>query len=99
MFIKQALKVLAIALFLFWCNVHCALCKLANHWTTVFTVIAWGQEFEFQADLAQRYKRFATASTSTQVGVLPWRYDVEMGTVKGNNRISRTIVILYSRFC
>jgi len=24
--------------------------------------------------------RFATASTSTQVAVLPWRYDAEMGT-------------------
>jgi len=24
--------------------------------------------------------RFATASTSTQVAVLPWRYDTEMGT-------------------
>jgi len=32
------------------------------------------------------------------VAVLPWRYDVEMGTIKGNNRISRTIDILYSRF-
>jgi len=28
----------------------------------------------------QRYKQFATASTSTQVHVLPWRYDAEMGT-------------------
>jgi len=28
----------------------------------------------------QRCKRFATASTFTQVAVLPWRYDVEMGT-------------------
>jgi len=25
-------------------------------------------------------KRFVTASTSTQVAVLPWRYDGEMGT-------------------
>jgi len=49
-------------------------------------------------NLAQRCKRFTTASASTQVAVLPWRYDVDMGTVKGNNRISRTIVILYSRF-
>jgi len=48
-----------------------------------------------QSNLAQRCKRFATASTSTQVAVLSWRYDVEMGTVKGNNRISRTIVIQY----
>jgi len=28
----------------------------------------------------QRCKQFATASTSTQVAVLPWRYDSEMGT-------------------
>jgi len=31
-------------------------------------------------NLTQRYKRFATASTSTQVAVLPWRYDAEMST-------------------
>jgi len=29
----------------------------------------------------QRYKRFATASTSTKVAMLPWRYDAELGTV------------------
>jgi len=28
-----------------------------------------------QPNLKQRCKRFATASTSTQVAVLPWRYD------------------------
>jgi len=28
----------------------------------------------------QRCKRFATDSTSTQVAVLPWRFDAEMGT-------------------
>jgi len=28
---------------------------------------------------AYQGKRFATASTSTQVAVLPWRYDAEMG--------------------
>jgi len=33
-----------------------------------------------QPNLAQRYKRFATASTSTQAAELPWRYDTEMGT-------------------
>jgi len=26
------------------------------------------------------FKRFATPLTSTQVAVLPWRYDAEMGT-------------------
>jgi len=31
-------------------------------------------------NLAQRCKRFATASSSTQVAVLTWRYDTEMGT-------------------
>jgi len=31
-------------------------------------------------NLTQRCKRFATALTSTQVAVLPWRYDAEMGT-------------------
>jgi len=31
-------------------------------------------------NLTQRCKRFATASTSTQVAVLPWRYDAEMDT-------------------
>jgi len=30
--------------------------------------------------LTQRCQRFATASTSTQKAVLPWRYDAEMGT-------------------
>jgi len=31
-------------------------------------------------NLTQRSKRFATASTFTQVAMLPWRYDAEMGT-------------------
>jgi len=31
-------------------------------------------------NLAQRCKRFPTASTSTQVAVLPWRYDAEICT-------------------
>jgi len=35
-------------------------------------------EFKSQAGLS--CKRFATASTSIQVAVLPWRYDAEMGT-------------------
>jgi len=30
-------------------------------------------------NLTQRYKRFSTASTSTQVAVLPWHYDTEIG--------------------
>jgi len=30
-------------------------------------------------NLTQHCKRFAIASTSTQVAVLPWRYDAEMG--------------------
>jgi len=32
-------------------------------------------------NLTQRCKWFATASTSTQVAVLPWRYDAELGIV------------------
>jgi len=32
-------------------------------------------------NLTQRCKRFVTVSTFTQVAVLPWRYDAEMGTV------------------
>jgi len=32
-------------------------------------------------NLSQRCKWFATASTSMQVAVVPWRYDAEMGTV------------------
>jgi len=32
-------------------------------------------------NLTQRCKRSATASKSTQVAVLPWRYDAKMGTV------------------
>jgi len=51
-----------------------------------------------RSNLALSCQRFATASTTTQAAVLSWRYDVEMGTVKGNNKISCTIVILYSRF-
>jgi len=31
-------------------------------------------------NLTQRCKPFATVSTSTQMAVLPWRYDAEMGT-------------------
>jgi len=31
-------------------------------------------------NLTQRCVQFATASTSTQIALLPWRYDVEMGT-------------------
>jgi len=36
--------------------------------------------FKDRPNLTQRCKRFATASTSTQVAVLPWRYDADMGT-------------------
>jgi len=31
-------------------------------------------------NLTQRYKQFTTASTATQVAVLPWCYDAEMAT-------------------
>jgi len=43
---------------------------------------AGGREFVSQSrpNITQRCKRFSTASTSTQVAVLPWRYDAEMGT-------------------
>jgi len=34
---------------------------------------------EGRPNLTQRCKRFVTASTSTQVAVLPWCYDAEMG--------------------
>jgi len=43
----------------------------------------WEVESSFpngRPNFKQRCKRFATASTSTQVVVLPWRYDAEMGT-------------------
>jgi len=33
-----------------------------------------------RSNLTQPCKQFVTASTSTQVAVLPWRYDAEMGT-------------------
>jgi len=33
-------------------------------------------------NLTQRCKRFATASTCTQVTVLPWRYEAELDTAK-----------------
>jgi len=32
-----------------------------------------------RSNVIHRCKQFATASTSTQVTVLPWRYDAEMG--------------------
>jgi len=43
---------------------------------------ASGPEFKIPSwpDLTQHYKRFATASISTQVVVMPWRYDAEMST-------------------
>jgi len=43
---------------------------------------AGSREFESQrpVNLTQRCKRFATASTTTQVAVLPCRYIAEMGT-------------------
>jgi len=34
----------------------------------------------FLWDITQRCNRFAAASKSTQVAVLPWRYDAKMGT-------------------
>jgi len=39
-----------------------------------------GVQIPDRPNLTQSCKRFATASTSTQVAVLPRRYDVEMGT-------------------
>jgi len=36
-------------------------------------------------NLTQRCKRFAIASTSTQVAVLPWRYDAEMVTANSSH--------------
>jgi len=38
-------------------------------------------DLSMQSILLIIFKRFATASTSTQAAVLPWRYDAEMGTV------------------
>jgi len=42
-----------------------------------------GVQIPDRSNLTQRlrsYKRLATSSTSTQVALLPWRYDAEMGT-------------------
>jgi len=52
------------------------------------------------ANFTQRYKLFATASTSTQVAVLPWRYDAEMGTAKIVTRfgVIRRLVEYNKRF-
>jgi len=38
-----------------------------------------------QPNLTQRCKWFATAATYTQVAVLLWRYDAEMGTANSLN--------------
>jgi len=48
--------------------------------TRVPRVGRFGVQIPDRPNLTQRYKRFATASTSTQVAVLPWRYNAEMGT-------------------
>jgi len=40
----------------------------------------FGVQIPDQPNLTQHCKRFATASTSTNVAVLPWRYDAEMGS-------------------
>jgi len=40
-----------------------------------------GKKVPDRPKLTQRCKRFATASTSTLVAVLSWRYDVEMEKV------------------
>jgi len=45
-------------------------------------------------NLTQLCKRFATTSTSTQVAVLPWRYDAEMG--KANSLHPSTMKRLYN---
>jgi len=39
-----------------------------------------GVQIPDRLNLTQRCKRFATVSTSTQVAVLPWRYDTELAT-------------------
>jgi len=39
-----------------------------------------GVQIPDRPNFTQRCKRFATASTSIQVVVLPWRYGAEMGT-------------------
>jgi len=44
---------------------------------TVRASCAGGLEFKSQTVQTQRLKRFATASTSTQVAVLPWHYDAD----------------------
>jgi len=45
-------------------------------------------------NLTQRCKRFATTSTSTQVAVLPWRYDAEMGTANSLYASAYTVSIM-----
>jgi len=47
------------------------------------TCLVWqrsGVQISDQPNPTRHCKRFATASTSTQVAVLPWRYDTVMGT-------------------
>jgi len=39
-----------------------------------------GVQIPDRPNLTKLCKWFATASTSTQVAVMPWRYDTEMGT-------------------
>jgi len=46
----------------------------------LFIVFIWLSNPKGRSNLTQRCKRFATDSTSTQLAVLPWRYDAEMGT-------------------
>jgi len=50
---------------------------------------------ESQAGLTLPYKWFATTSTSTQVTVLPWRYDAEMGNTTGYTFRHNTASIMF----
>jgi len=40
----------------------------------------YGVQIPDRPNLTQRCTRFATASTFTQVALLPWRHDAKMGT-------------------
>jgi len=54
--------------------------NIAERFTRIPRVLkVWSQILD-RPNLTQRCKRLATALTSTQVGVLPRRSDIEMGT-------------------
>jgi len=66
---------------------------LQNWRTRVTRVREDGSSKPRRPNLTQRCKRFATALTSTQVVVLPWRYyDAEMGTAITNTLRRNTAV-------